>query len=238
MNQDTHELSPKTALFIGAHADDMDFFAGGTAAQWAKAGCEVYYLVLTDGSKGSNDPNTNVDELIKTRQQEQREAAKILGVKKVFFMTYPDGELENNTRVKHDIVAFIRHLKPDTVVSLDPTVIYVPELGLINHPDHRAAGQAVLDAVYPLARDHLAFPDQIKKGLQPHNVSTILLVNITQHNFGIDITDMFDTKLQALRAHISQNLDTSVATKFATQGGEICGCKYAEIFVRIDIGRF
>lgn len=231
-------LHPKVALCIGAHPDDIDFMAGGTVAKWAQAGTEVYYVILTDGSSGSDDRTMTPDNLIQMRQQEQCKAGELLGIKDVFFLSNPDGQLQNTLDLRRDIVRHIRKIRPDAVITLDPTVVYIAEMGLINHPDHRACGQAALDAVYPLARDHMAFPELLAEGLEPHNTPTVLLANWATQNYGVDITNVFDRKVECLRAHPSQNLDVQVAEKLARQHGEICSTKYAETFVRLDVDRF
>src|SRR3990167_3444387 len=142
------ELKPKIVLGVAAHPDDLEFGAGGTIAKWAGQGAKVYYLVLTDGSKGSSDKNISPKELAKIRRQEQHDAAKVLSVKEVFFCNYEDCKLDCSQDVKRDIARQIRIVKPDVVITMDPTMIYAPDSGFINHPDHRAAGQATLDAVY------------------------------------------------------------------------------------------
>jgi LmbE family N-acetylglucosaminyl deacetylase len=230
---------PKRVLAIGAHADDIDVMAAGTMAAWAEAGARVEYLIITDGSKGTSDRGITSEELRETRRNEQREAAKLLGVKSCHFLSYKDGELEVTIDLKRDIVRLIRKVKPDTVVVMDPTQVYSTEPGIINHPDHRAAGQATLDAVYPLARDHLSFPELLDEKLEPHKVQHVFLTNYTSHNFLVDICDSFETKLAALEKHASQFNDQQQLrtwlTKSARQLGKEAGCRYAESFVRIDL---
>jgi len=233
------ELKPKVVLGVAAHPDDLEYGASATMAKFAKQGAQVYYLILTDGSKGTEDRSLTPDKLVELRRSEQRAAGKILGLKDMFFLDYPDGGLECNQNVRRDIVRAIRKVKPDVVVTMDPTMIYVAESGFINHPDHRAAGQATLDAVFPLARDHLSFPELLAEGLEPHKTATVLLVNFANHNTAIDVTATFDTKLQALAAHASQISDIEQAramvTAWASAAGANSGCKYAEAFMRIDI---
>lgn len=194
-------IQSRIILAVGAHPDDIDFYASGTLADFIEQGATVFYLVLTDGSKGTEDASLTPEQLRDMRQDEQHAAAKLIGVRDVFFLEYPDGLLENTTDLKRDIVRHIRQLKPDTVITLDPTMVYSIEQGQINHPDHRAAGQAVLDAVYPLARDHLIFPD-LK--LEPHKVAQIVLCNSPNPNFTVDITKRQPLKQQILAAHTSQ----------------------------------
>jgi LmbE family N-acetylglucosaminyl deacetylase len=232
-------MKPRVVLAIGAHPDDIDFSAGGTLALFASQGAQIHYLQLTDGGSGSSDPTAKCSTVIKARRQEQLDACKIIGGHSVEFLDYRDGCLENSMKVKTDIVKTIRYLKPDVVIGLDPTMVYTADLGLINHPDHRAAGQATLDAIYPLARDRLSLPKLIKAGLEPHKVTTVLLVNFTQQNFYVDITDVFARKLEALLAHKSQFPDhkaiTNTVTDFAKKGGKQANCKYAEGFMRIKL---
>lgn len=224
---------------VAAHPDDLDFGASGTMARYAAEGATAYYLILTDGSKGSDDPNISSPELIKIRQAEQRAAAKTLGVKDVFFLSYEDGALEVSLDLKQDIVRIIRRVKPDVVVTMDPAMLYSVERGFINHPDHRAAGQAALDAVYPLARDRLTFPELMAEGLEPHKTSSVLLVNFDQQNFFVDITDTIEQKMQALAAHASQMPDLAETQAFmralAARAGTQAGTKYAEGFLRLDV---
>lgn len=233
------EFAPKTVLGIAAHPDDLDFGTSGSAAKWAAAGAEVYYLLLTDGSKGTEDRQISSADLIKLRRQEQQQAAKILGLKKVFFLDYEDGLLVNNTDVKRDIVRVIRQTKPEVVVTLDPTMVYAAGMGYVNHPDHRAAGQAALDAVFPLARDHLSFPELLAEGLEPHKVKTVLLMNFQTQNYTSDISAVMDKKLEALAAHASQmaNIEEThlLVKDWAKSAGQAKGYAYAEGFMRIDI---
>lgn len=234
-------IAPKIVLGVAAHPDDLDFGAGGSMAAFAAQGAAVYYLILTDGSKGSSDRDMTAERLRDIRRDEERAAAKILGAKEVFFCDFPDGLLENTPEVKREIVKVIRQIKPDTVITLDPTEVYSAAAGLINHPDHRAAGQATLDAIYPLARDHMAFPELVANGLEPHAVQTALLIRFAQEqaHFAIDITAFFDKKMQAMAVHKSQFADHAQLDAWvrghATQAGKQHGYAFAESFVRIEI---
>ncbi|HSX06229.1 MAG TPA: PIG-L deacetylase family protein [Candidatus Saccharimonadia bacterium] len=240
MTRTYSKLDPAVVLGVAAHADDLDYYAGGSMAVFAEQGAKVYYLILTDGSKGSSDRTMTPERLRDIRREEQRSAAKVLGITDVFFCDYSDGMLENTAQVKKDIARVIRQVKSDTVVTLDPAVLYLPEQGLINHPDHRAAGQAVLDAVYPLARDHMSFPELLADGYEPHAVKTVLLACFDPEaaTFAVDISATIERKLQALGAHASQlsvqemkqTLHASAAKAAARYG-----CAYAEPFIRIDV---
>lgn len=233
-------LTPKVVLGIAAHPDDLDFYAGGAMAAFAKQGADVYYLILTDGDKGSDDRSATPESLRDIRREEQRNAAKILGLEDVFFLGYPDGMLENTHAVKREVVKVIRQVKPDVVVTFDPSVLYVAQSGLINHPDHRAAGQITLDAVYPLARDHMSFPELLEQGYEPHNTETVLLIDLDPHRptFAIDITDTLALKFEALGAHASQFSLQKMKTEMnqlAAEVGRPHGYTYAEPFIRVDI---
>jgi LmbE family N-acetylglucosaminyl deacetylase len=233
------ELKPKLVLGIAAHPDDLDFSASGTLASFAKAGAAVHYLILTDGSKGSADIQASPEELAKQRESEQQQAVKAIGGSGAQFLSYPDGALLLTLELKKEIVKVIRTLRPDVVVTMDPSVLYSAKRGFINHPDHRAAGQAALDAVFPLARDHLSFPELYAEGYKPHKVKTVLLTNFEQQNFMVDISDTIDQKIAALAAHASQVTDIDSTGSFiremAAKLGEKAGSKYAEGFVRIDV---
>lgn len=238
MEQHFSPLHPNRVLGIVAHPDDLDVGAGGTMAVFAAKGADIHYLVLTDGGKGSDDPHVTSKQLTDIRRQEQRDALTILGGKHATFLDYPDGELEVSMNLKKDIVKAIRTIKPDVVVTIDPTLVYSAQAGIINHPDHRAAGQAVLDAVFPLARDHLTFPELFTEGYLPHKTPTVLLINFDSGNYRVDITDTFDLKTQAMKAHASQFGDLEGSTwlrDMAKYHGEKSGYELAESFVRIDI---
>lgn len=232
-------LNPSVVLGVGAHPDDLDFGAAASMAKFAGNGADVYYLLLTDGSKGSEDMRLTSKELVKIRQKEQRTALSAIGGRGITFMNYPDGALEVTMELKEQIVSEIRRLKPDVVVTMDPSVIYSETRNIINHPDHRAAGQATLDAVFPLARDHLSFPDLYRAGLEPHKVATLLLTNFDKSNYYIDVSEVIEKKWQALKAHASQIRDFESTKErlvgFAKSAGAKAGVNFAEGFVRLDL---
>jgi len=238
---DAPSFVPKVVLGVAAHPDDLDFAAGGSIATWAKQGAKVYYFILTNGNKGTDDRHITPEKLRDLRREEQRLAARTLGATDVFFANYEDGLLEPTQQVKMDIVRMIRQIKPDTVITYDPTTYYDAARGLINHTDHRACGQATIDAVYPLARDHLSYPALLaNEGLEPHTVSGLLLFAWENTNFAVDIRGQLETKLQALRAHASQfdNSAFEAARTLAKENGALSGTMYAERFMRIDIRTF
>lgn len=235
----TTPLQPKVVLGVAAHPDDLEYGIAGSVAAWARRGATVYYHILTNGNRGTADRSMTADHLQATRGEEQRSAAETLGVKEVFFSNYEDGCLEVSHEVRRDICRIIRKVKPDVVLTFDPTMVYDPSRGFVNHPDHRAAGQATLDAVYPFARDHMTYPELLDEGLEPHITPHLLLVNFTKQNFFVDITETLPIKLEALAAHTSQISDMEAAAKIvtdmATMAGTRAGVTFAEGFVRIDI---
>ena len=232
-------LTPKIVLGIAAHPDDLDFGAAGAMAYFAEQGAAVHYLILTDGSSGSSDKTMTPEQLTKIREEEQKAAVKEIGGKGVTFLGYPDGQLEVTMALKRDVVKVIRTIRPDVVVTMDPSVLYTASRGMINHPDHRAAGQTALDCVFPLARDHMSFPELYAEGFEPHKTKTILLTNFEKSNFYVDTTKTFPKKVAALRAHASQIEDVDRVAGFMKQlaslTGEKAGYELAEGFVRIDI---
>lgn len=231
---------PTVVLAIGAHPDDMDFGAAGTLAKWAAAGADVQYVIATDGGKGSADTHMTTAKLIKARQSEQRAAAQQVGASQVHFLPYEDGQLEVTMALKRDLVRLIRQVRPDTVMTMDPTMVYSAEQGVINHPDHRAVGQATLDAVFPLARDHLSFPElYAKEQLAPHKVRHLLLTRYDQPTYFVDITETIEAKIRTLQTHASQLADAkavaSMLRQRAAELGKQADCRYAEGFIRIDL---
>lgn len=196
------EEGPKRALVIAAHPDDSEFGVAGTAALWSRNGWEFYYLICTDGSKGTNNPEMTPDKLVPLRRQEQRAAAEVLGIKRVFFLNYVDGELAYTPDFMRDVVRVIRTIRPYAVFSHDPNQI-VRNM-FINHPDHRCAGTVALDAVYPIARNRPSFPELLREGLEPHRVREVYLWSTSEPNFEVDITPVVDIKFRALLQHRSQ----------------------------------
>lgn len=230
-------ISLMVILGVAAHPDDLDFGASGTFAKWAKEGNDCYYLICTNGSKGSDDPQMSEEKLISLRKEEQKEAAKILGLKDVFFLDHQDTELLADLTLKKEITQIIRKLKPEIVVTSDPTFVYSKERGFINHTDHRACGQATIDAVFPLARDRLTFPELASEGLLPHKVKTLYLTRSDVPTDILDITDTFDLKIKALKAHTSQINDSHIQKVEAGSRklGKKAGFEYAEGFIILTL---
>ncbi|HET9014962.1 MAG TPA: PIG-L deacetylase family protein [Thermomicrobiaceae bacterium] len=194
---------PARAMVVQAHPDDAEFGCAGTVARWAAGGAEVVYVLGTSGDKGSDDPAMTPERLIETREAEQREAARILGVKEVEFLRFRDAELVPDLNLRLAITRMIRKHRPEALICQDPTVRWAGQ-EYIQHPDHIAMGEATLAAVFPSARDRLTFPQLAAEGLAPHKVEHVYLDGTTDPDFWIDITGTFDQKVAALRAHASQ----------------------------------
>ena len=178
--------------------------AAGTLAKWAREGSEVYYVLCTSGDKGTSDPEIKPEDLAVIREKEQRAAAAVVGAKDVVFLRYPDGTLQNTLELRKDLVRQIRRYKPDVLVCQDPENRYSD--GYINHPDHRAAGDTALDAVFPSARDYHVFPELVtEEGLMPHKILEIYLgAQGSTATVWVDIADTIDVKIAALHEHMSQ----------------------------------
>lgn len=196
--------SPQTILVVLAHPDDPEFFCGASINHWILSGHHVVYCLLTCGDKGTKDLTLGSDELCSIRQVEQHAAANILGVEKVIFLNYPDGYLVADIALRRDITRMIRIIRPEILVTCDPQTLFTANGG-INHPDHRAAGQATLDAVFPSARDHLTFIELWKdENLEPHNVREVWVCGTLQPDIILDVTKTWETKIHALFEHKSQ----------------------------------
>ena len=205
--------SSQKILVVLAHPDDPEFFCGASIARWVEEGHQVVYWLLTCGDKGSNDAAVKPEELCALRHQEQHAAAAILGVTNVNFLGYPDGYLTPDINLRRDITRIIRLEKPDILVTCDPETFIVGETR-INHPDHRAAGQATLDAVFPAAGNPLYFPELLhEQGLQPHTVSEVWISLTQKPTITLDVTPYWEKKLYALYEHKSQIGDSQVFTQ-------------------------
>lgn len=185
-------------MIVAAHPDDAEFGVGGSVARWTKEGKTVVYVVCTSGDKGTSDRNVDPERLAGIREKEQIAAANLLGVREVIFLRYADQGLEDTPEFRKQIVRQIRVYGPRVVVTSDPYRRY------IWHRDHRITGQVTLDAIFPYARDHLAYPDLLAEGLEPHKVKEIWFWASEDINHRCDVTDTFDRKIAALRCHESQ----------------------------------
>ena len=223
-------------LVVAAHPDDPEFLAGGTVARLAKEDRELTYLIVTNGNKGSSDRSVTSERLAPVREAEQRRAAQVLGVGRVEFLGYQDGELEDTRDLRRDITREIRRWRPDLIITLNPHRTYNNFPGW--HRDHRIAGRVVLDCVYPLARDHLAFPELLPEH-EPHKVREVYLIQWEQPRLVIDITDTMDLKLEAISCHMSQIGDfKAVETRMRNRAaliGKEKGYSYAEGFDHVVV---
>ena len=195
--------NPQKVLVVLAHPDDPEFFCGGTLAAWVRAGHLVSYCLLTCGDKGSDDRDLSSEALCENRQVEQRAAAKVIGVEHVRFLSHEDGYLVPDLQLRREITRVIRQEKPDVLVTCDPRTLFFGTYR-INHPDHRAAGQAALDAVFPASGNHRYFADLLDEGLQPHFPSEIWISLTNDPDVIVDVTDLWEVKTSALLEHRSQ----------------------------------
>lgn len=202
-SQPSQPDKPQHILVIVAHPDDIEFGVAGSIARWVDDGAQVIYGIVTDGAAGSNDPGVDLKALAQQRQAEQCAAAAIVGVHDVRFLGYPDGVLQPTMALRRDLTRLIRQVKPDRVVCQDPTTVFAGD-DYINHPDHRAAGEAAIYAVFPSAETRPVFPELLDEGFDPHHVSELYLTLTMQPNTHIDITATIDRKIAALLCHKSQ----------------------------------
>jgi LmbE family N-acetylglucosaminyl deacetylase len=229
-------------LVITAHPDDVDFGAAGTVARWTDAGTEVSYCIVTDGDAGGSDPSISRPEMVTLRRAEQTAAAKQVGVQDVRFLGYPDGRLEATLGLRKDLARVIRQVRPDRLVSQSPERNYARPG--VSHPDHRAAGSATLDAVYPDARNPFAFPELLAdEGLGPWKVREVWISGSPAPNHYVDITEVFGCKVAALQAHASQtghmeNLEAMLRTWLGRAAGQagLPEGRLAEAFQVLDTG--
>jgi LmbE family N-acetylglucosaminyl deacetylase len=196
------DQTPNRALLLIAHPDDAEFWAGGTIATWTDAGIRVTYCVLTNGDVGGFDPSVPRDEVPRIRQAEQRAAADILGVHAVHFLSLREGELVPSVELRRDLVGLIREVRPERIVTWSPEWNWARFR--TSHPNHRATGEVALAAIYPDAGNPFAHPALLDEGLEPWQVPEIWLLNSRAPNHYVDITEVFDRKVAAVRAHASQ----------------------------------
>ena len=198
MAEDVDRSDYTTWMWVVAHPDDAEFSSAGTITKLAKEGKRVVIIQVTSGDRGTADRSFTPETLAATREKEEEEAARRMGVDEVVFLREPDGHVMPDIPLREKIVRLIRTYKPDVIVTHDPFRPYAM------HPDHRAVGQVTHDSVYPLARDHLYFPDHLASGLEPHKTAEIWYFGSETPDVFFDITDTFDNKIHALKAHASQ----------------------------------
>jgi LmbE family N-acetylglucosaminyl deacetylase len=215
-------------MVIVAHPDDAEFTMAGTVAAWAQAGCRVTYVVCTDGNAGSHEPGMTRQRLAEIRRAEQRAACATLGVAEVLFLGYDDGLLQPTLELRRDLVGLIRQQKPEVVLTSDPTRFFSGD-SYINHPDHRAAGQAALDAVAPASAMPLLWPETG----EPHRVHRVYVYGNGEPNVWIDITGTVERKIAALKQHVSQMGDwdpTERILEWSAEVGKDKGLAHAESY--------
>src|SRR4051812_392240 len=226
-----HDWRPRRFMVIVAHPDDADFGPAATAARWIDAGAEGWLVCCTSGDAGGEDPEFDPVELAALREREQQDAAEIVGYAGVTFLHQPDGALANDLPLRELLVREIRRFRPDAVLCTDPEVVFYRDGG-VNHADHRAAGMAAVDAVYPAARNPMAFPWLVREGLEIHKVRRVYLFLPNDPNVRVDVAPTLDRKLAALEAHASQIKDpASLARRireWAAEEGEAIGVSAAE----------
>jgi len=217
-------------MVVMAHPDDAEFSSGGTLAKWAQAGKEIEYVLFTRGDKGTSDPEMTSERLAQIREQEQRAAAAVLGVKDVHFLGWPDGGVEDSWEGRGQVVRHLRRFKPDIVVTMDPQRRYR------QHRDHRNAGAMALDASFPYARDHLFYPEHKDEGLETHQVGEVFVAGAEEPDTFIDIGETLETKLAALAEHRSQLGEwqpKEMIIWWAKEQGQPRGIEAAEAYLRM-----
>ena len=233
MSETPHDWRPARFMVIVAHPDDADFGPAATASRWIDAGSVGWLVCCTSGDAGGEDPDLDPMELAALREEEQRIAADVVGYAGLTFLHQPDGALDNDLALREHLVREIRTFRPDAVLATDPEVVFYRDGG-VNHTDHRAAGMAAVDAVYPAARNPMAFPWLAKSGLASHVVRRLYLFWPNDPNVRVDVSATIERKIDALRAHASQikepeKLEERIR-EWATEGGEPIGAAAGEAF--------
>ena len=227
------------AMVVVAHPDDAEWGCAGTVAKWCAEGWEVVYVLCTDGSKGSEDPEMTSGRLVEIRKQEQLNAGKVLGLKDIVFLGYEDSMLEPTLELRRDIAREIRRHRPDVLICMNP-VRSVDGEGYLGHPDHFASGEAALSAVFPSSRDRLTFTELLREGLEPHKVKEVWMMfhGDTADKF-VDVSAYMDTAVDALKQHQTQvsEEDAEVGMRqWRNSTGLKVGFEFAEAFKVFQLG--
>ncbi|MBA3764212.1 MAG: PIG-L family deacetylase [Actinobacteria bacterium] len=224
------ERTFSSALVLVAHPDDAEFMCGGTVAAWVRNGCEVHYLVCTDGSAGSNEPGARREAVAPIREREQRAAAEVLGVKSVTFLGEVDGLLEVTPATRKKVTREVRRLRPEVLIAPDPARLWSGQ-GYINHWDHKQAGLLALSVVMPDAPTRVMFQELEEEGIEPYEIPNLWLSSNEPDTY-VDITKTIDIKVQALAQHVSEEGEAAApwVRERARQVGEEAGVEYAEAF--------
>ena len=228
---------PFHIVVSAAHHDDIEFGSAGSVAKWIEEGATVTYIIITDGGSGSNEPGVIREELVELRREEQLKAASAVGVTDVRFLGYKDGYLQPTIELRRDITRIIRETKPYRVVCSDPTAVFVRNF-YINHPDHRAGGEATMYAVFPSAETRLIFPELLAEGYEPHKVSELFIGFSSDPTHYVDTSAVFEKKIESLRAHVTQlgegeDFEENAAKWIRegnADGGSKVGVQYAEFY--------
>lgn len=236
---DSKQPAPiQRVMVVTAHPDDSEFGAGGTVAKLVQEGKQVVYCIVTSGNKGSSDRSMTPERLARIREEEQRNAARVLGVETVEFLGFPDCEVENTRESRMAVTAAIRRHRPDRLIIQNPH--RTKNLGA-SHRDHRTVAGIALDCVYPLARDHMAFPELLAQGLEPHKIREVYLMWWENPEMVVDISETIDLKIKALSCHASQFKDFAAVEarvrERAAHVGKPKGYAYAETFDTIILDR-
>ena len=231
MSDAPHTWRPDRFMVIAGHPDDADFGPAGTASRWFDEGSTGWLVCCTSGDAGGEDPDADPLILAALREKEQRDAAAIVGYAGVSYLHMPDGALVNDLALREQLVREIRTFRPDAVLATDPTVLFY-KFGGVNHTDHREAGLAAVDAVYPAARNPMAFPGLARSGLAAHRVRRLYLFWPNEPNAHVDVTTTIDRKIAALVAHASQIREPAKLEEriraWAAEEGEAIGVGAAE----------
>ncbi len=226
---------PESAMVIIAHPDDAEFVVAGTVAVWTQAGCRVTYVVCTDGNSGSHEPGMTREKLAEIRRAEQRAACEMLGVSDIVFLGYDDGQLQPTLELRRDLVRVIRQYKPETLIVWDPLMMFVGD-DYVNHPDHRAAAQAALDAATPASAMPLLWPE----AGEPHRVRQLYVFGNDKPNLWVDVTETIEQKIAALKQHASQMGDwdpSDMVKGWNAETGKEKGLAFAESYRVITLER-
>jgi len=227
---------PSKVLVIVAHPDDPEYYFAGTIAGWVQGGSLVRYIVSTSGQIGIRNRSLSKDDIAAIREREQIAAAEVIGVKQVVFLHHQDGLLENSLELRHQLVREIRYFRPEVVMINDPNILYGDNF--INHPDHRVAATAGLDAVFPLAGMPLLFSELEEEGIRPHQARKLYIQTWQRPNTWINITKTIDLKIAAIKKHTSQMGEKDPSEEIrasAAKSAKYTGIKYSETFRVIEL---
>ena len=228
------DMKGKRVLVITPHPDDAESGAGGTIAKWSSLGADIVLVVCTNGDKGTSDRSISSEQIAEIRKEEQLQSGKLLGLTNIVFLNHPDQGIENGEPFREELVREIRKHRPDVVVTIDP------ERKWIRHQDHFVTGRVALDAVFPYARDYLAYPELIAEGLEPHKTLEVYLWGTDDPDVFIDIDEHFEDKLDALYCHASQMSTTKeqgrirMRDRFSVDGPRV-NAEVAEAFKRLEL---